>query len=268
MVITQLLLAQSGGSSGDSSGSNPLAAFNDAIRQHPDLFNQPEAYAPVLQATPMLWALGFIVLGAVCVLYGYRWNKLVITALAALAGVWAGLSIGDHFGDQYIVAACLAILLGVLAWPLLRFSVSLFGGVVGAFAGANLFTAFFTGLQSAGYTIDGQVAQLREMPYIGAFIGLIVVGMLAFMAFRAVMILLTTVVGASLLISGALAALMSNQNWSASITQGMSDKPLIVPVVVAVTAIIGAAVQLSGGIKGLAAQANKADPKAAKPAKA
>lgn len=271
MSTLSLVLAQAGDSDAMSgAGTNPLAAFNQAIREHPDLLNHPEHYGPLLTGMPLLWPLVFMIVGALCVVYGYRSHKVVITVLASLAGVWAGLSMGESLGDPTITAICAALLFGVLSWPLLKFKVALFGGLCGAFAGANLFTTIGLVLERSGGQLPGGLDQLKNSPYLGAFVGLIIVGMLAFLAFRAVVILLTTVLGATLLVSGGLAVLMSRDAaWASSLQEGMNSKPLMVPVVVAVIAAIGSTVQLSGGLGGLKAIADRADPKKkAAPAKA
>lgn len=269
MTILLNLLAQSDSPEKFAGvGENPLTGFNVAIRQHPDLLGQPDALAPILSDMPLVWAMVFVVIGALCVIYGYRSHKLVITVIAGLMGVWLGLSSGEHLGDATITAVSAAVLFAVLAWPLLKFSVAIFGGLCGAFAGANLFTLIFNAAERANYQIPAELEHVRDTPYIGAFVGLVVMSMLAFIAFRSVVILFTSVLGASLLVSGVLGMLMYNDSWTASISAGMSEKPLITPLVVTVIATIGAAVQLSGGVKGLAVMANKADPKAPQPKKA
>jgi len=262
MSMLSLVLAQSGESDPLSgAGTNPLAGFNQALRDHPDLLNRPEEYGSILANMPLLWALVFTVVGALCVVYGYRSHKIVITVIAALAGVWAGLSMGESLGDPTISAVCAALLFAVLAWPLLKFSVALFGGLCGAFAGANFFTTIGLALERANYQIPGGVDAIKNSPYLGAFVGLVVVGMMAFLAFRAVVILFTTILGATLLVSGGLATLMSHQAWASSLQEGMSSKPLMVPVVVTVISVIGTTIQLSGGIGGLKTLADNADPK-------
>lgn len=271
MSTLSLVLAQAGETDKLSgAGANPLAGFNQALRDHPDLLNRPEHYTPLLADMPLLWALVFVIVGALCVVYGYRSHKIVITVIAALAGVWAGLSMGETLGDPTITAVCAALLFGVLSWPLLKFQVALFGGLCGAFAGANLFTTIGLAMEKSNTQIPGGVEAIKNSPYLGAFVGLVVIGMMAFLAFRAVVILFTTILGATLLVSGGLAALMSHDAWATSLQEGMNSKPLMVPVVVTVISVIGTTVQLSGGVGGLKTIADRADPKAKKgaPAKA
>ncbi len=224
---------------------NPISLINERLRTNLDVLNHPDAMTEIVRQINLVWALIFIILGGLSVLNGYRWHKGIIIVLAALSGIWAGMALGAQVGDVMIAAACLSVLFAIIAWPLLRYSVAVFGGLAGAFAGANLWTAI--GLQS-------------ELHYMGAMIGLIAVGMLAFMAFRAVVVLLTTVGGASLLVFGGLSAMMYIDSWENALANSLQSKPLILPLIVACAAGIGAVIQVGGGLKGLNEQADKADP--------
>lgn len=245
MLRLDLVLAQAA----QPSSASPIGVINDRLRSNLDVLNHPEALTDILRQINLVWAVIFIIVGGLSVLNGYRWHKGIIVVLAALSGIWAGMALGNQVGDAMIAAACLSVLFAIVAWPLLRYSVALFGGLAGAFAGANLWTVL-------GFSSD--------MHQMGALIGLVVVGMLAFMAFRAVVVLLTTVGGASLLVFGVLAAMMLIDSWESMLTNGLANKPRIVPLVVASAAGIGAVIQIGGGVKGLNEKADKADPVKAK----
>src|SRR5215210_6027674 len=76
-------------------GPNPIRLINESLRQNIDLLNHPDALEKVLGQVNIVWAVIFIIVGAMCVLNGYRWHKAVILMLAALAGIWAGMVLGD-----------------------------------------------------------------------------------------------------------------------------------------------------------------------------
>lgn len=238
-----------GGAGGGAVPDNPVPLFDSALRRNLDLLNHPEELQRIFTQLNMVWAVIFIIVGGLCVLNGYRWHKVVMVLLAGMGGVWAGTLLGQHVGSVTIAATCLALLFAVLAWPLLKYVVALFGGLAGAFAGANLWTA---------------IGQPPDMHYVGALVGLIVVGMLAFMTFRVVVIVLTSVGGASLLVFGVMAAMMHVQSWRGGISDAITTNTLIVPMIVASAAALGAVFQLGGGFKGLAACAEKADTSKAK----
>jgi len=137
----------------------------------------------------------------------------------------------------------------VLAWPLMRYSAALFGGLAGAFAGANIWTA-------AGAD--------PSLHHFGAIIGLVVIGMLAFLTFRSVVIVLTSVGGAVLFVLGAMALLVHISSFRNGLLNGIADNPMIIPVVAGCAALIGAVIQFGGGFKGLSEMADKADGKQGK----
>ncbi len=230
-------------------GENAIGVLNEVLRTQLDVLNHPAALSEMVLQINVVWAAIFVTIGFLCVIHGYKWHKTVILALAGMLGVWAGLTIGQRIGETTVVAACMSVLFVVLSWPLLKYSVALFGGLAGAFLGANLWTAL-------GYPADDH--------HYGALIGLVVAGMLAFTAFRTVVIALTTVGGATLLTVGGLAALLQVEGWRQPLIDGMAAKPLLIPVVAAVVAATGAVIQAGGGFSGMNACANRADPKARK----
>jgi len=248
-LLTALPLAQTSPDAGSAAplpdpGPSPLAIFSDSSIRRADLLNHPEKLAQVLTDLNIVWAVIFMVLGGICVFNGYRWHKLVIVLLAGLGGVWAGVEFGGTIGAQTIVATSLGLLAAMLAWPLLRYAASLFGGLAGAFAGANIWTA---------------IGQPPEQHYVGAIVGLIIVGMLAFLAFRGVVVILTTVGGATLLTLGSISAMIEVQAWRGAVVNSMTEHPVVVPFVVGSVAVIGAVLQIGGGLKGLNSLANSAN---------
>jgi len=246
------LLAQTGADpSLADTGPNPIGLFDAAVRRNLDVLNHPETLADVLTQINIVWAGIFVVIGGMCVLHGYRWHKILLIVLAGLLGVWAGVTVGEHVGTPEIASACLGGLFAVLAWPLLRYAVALFGGLAGAFAGANVWTA---------------LGHDPSLHYMGALLGLVIVGMLAFMTYRPVVIILTTIGGASLLVFGAIAAMLHVEGWRGGMLEAMQANTLLIPIVVASAAAFGAVFQFGGGMKGMNEMANKADKSKAKAA--
>ena len=252
-----VLLAQAEGGSSDgalpSSGENPFGLLKGSLRENLDILARPDALTGLLGRIEIVWAVIFIVVGGLCILHGYRWHKVMIVLLAALAGVWTGMLVGDRVGSEEIAAICLAVLFAMLAWPLMRYAVALFGGIAGAFAGANVWTA---------------IGQDPAQHWMGALVGLIIVGMMAFMTFRMVVVVLTTIGGATLLGLGAGASLLQVEGWRQGILDSLNTHPLIFPILVGSAAFLGAVYQFGGGVKGLNERANTADPQKAAKAKA
>lgn len=250
-----LLLAQDAATGAEYTGAteNPLRLLADAVSSNLDVMTRPESLASVVTGMHIIWGVICVLIGAACVVNGYKWHKLVIVLLAGLAGVWVGSIVGDSMGDATVVTICLTVLFGVLAWPMLRYAVALFGGLAGAFVGANLWTA---------------IADNPDQHRIGALLGLVAAGLLAFLAFRAVVVLMTAIGGASLLIFGGLATLYHVEAWQGGIMNTINNHRLVIPLIAASVAAIGAVVQFSGGFKGMNELANKADPARASAKKA
>lgn len=228
----------------EESGPNPVALINSRLWQNLDVLNHPGALEDILTRISLVWGAIFLIVGGLSLLNGYRWHKVVIVILAALAGVWAGTALGERLGSPAVIAACLSVLLAVVAWPCLKYAVAIFGGIAGAFAGANLWTAI------------GFDPGMHEM---GAVIGLITVGMLAFLAFRPVVIILTVVGGATLLVFGGVSALLHMPAFDDATITAIQRNPLMVPVIAGSAAAVGAVVQSVGGWQGLKQSADRAE---------
>jgi hypothetical protein len=230
-------------------GESPVTVVGNALQGKLDVLAHPDTLQRIISEINIVWASIFVIVGILCVLHGYRWHKILLVMLAAMMGVRAGTLLGDRVGSVEIASICLAVLAAVVAWPLMRYAVAIFGGLAGAFAGANAWTAM-------GYPPDDH--------HLGAIIGLIVIGMAAFMAFRLVVVLLTTIGGATLLVCGALAAMTQVESWRGGILNSLDDNPLIVPMVAASAAAFGIVFQIGGGLKGMSERADRADPTKAK----
>jgi len=243
----QYLLAQA-----DGDVANPtLLELARTMRGQLDILCHPDTFAQPLTDLHLIWAAVFVFLGGLCVLNGYRWNKTLVVLLAALGGIVAGLAIGPRLGTHAAVTGGAAgALIAVLALPLMRYTASILAGLAGAFLGANAWTA---------------VTQDPAQHLFGAVIGLIVFGMLAFLAFRVAIMAFTSILGAVLLTTGVLAALLKVDDMRSGLVEALNDSPRILPILVGVIAVIGFVLQQTGGFKGLTDAADKADPTKAKP---
>lgn len=256
MIGAQFLLAQdSSASSGAVDFANPtIVQLAESLRGNIDLLSQPDRVVEPLTQLNLIWSAVFVFIGSMCVLNGYRWHKTLIVALAAIGGVTAGLAVGPQVeAHGALTGAAGGALIAVLALPLMRYTAALLAGLAGAFAGANIWT-----------TVTGDTSQ----HLFGSVIGLIVLGMLAFVAFRMVIISFTSILGAVLLTSGVLSALLKIDGMRDGLIESLNESPRILPIITGVVAVIGFVLQQSGGFKGLNEAANKADPAKAKAAAA
>ena len=253
MIGAQILLAQESDPAVDF--ANPsIVKLAESLRGQLDLLSQPQEVIEPLTELNMLWSVVFIFIGGLCVLNGYRWHKTLVVMLAAMGGVTAGLALGPEVGAHgALTGAAGGALVAVLALPLMRYTVALLAGLAGAFVGANLWTS---------------VTQDSSQHMFGSVVGLIVLGMLAFVAFRMVIIAFTSILGAVLLTTGVLSALLKVDTMHEGLVESLNESPRILPIITGVVAVIGFTMQQSGGFKGMNEAANKPSAGGAKPAQA
>ncbi len=199
---------------------------------------KPGQLLPILQNLMTVWAVVFIVIGLLCMFNGYRFYKVATVAMALLAGMFAGYWLGVQIRAPFIIAGCCGVLFAVLAWPLMKYAVAVFGGLAGAFVGANLWSGFAHAL-----SVGAQVEIPQNTYWIGALVGLIVCGMLAFILFKLSIVLFTSVTGSTLAVMGVLALLMSIGSWREPIINRLQENNVLIPLLVFVPALIALILQ-------------------------
>lgn len=209
-----------------------------AMFSRPDTLAQPEALVEHLQSLSVVWAVVFLIVGLLCMLNGYRFYRIATVAIALLIGLFTGYWLGQQIQAPFIVAGCTGLLLGALAFPLMKFAVAIFGGITGAFIGANLWAGIASALNRA---VDTEIPV--NAYWIGALVGLMLCGMLAFILFKLSVVLFTSVSGATVAVLGGLALLLSFDPWYETIKSGLTASQLVVPLLVFVPAVIGLILQ-------------------------
>jgi hypothetical protein len=215
-----------------AAGAETAGGFNVVERafQRLDILNHPDELLNSLGQMPFIAASVVTVVGALCVLNGYRWHKWVIVALAFLCGLGLGHLLSAQFGRSAIVAIALGLLCAIIATPMLKIAVAIFGGLTGAFIGANAWTAF-----------NG----LEGMHWAGAAMGFILLAMASLVFFRLVIVLFTSVGGAAMVVFGAITLLMHVEAWEPAVRQSLSQNHLLIPLLLTVAAVGGFVLQES-----------------------
>ncbi len=234
MLNNVLMLAQDGKSS-------PMEAFSGTVARL-DLLNRPDELLTALSGMHIVWASVLVVVGALCVLNGYRWHKWVIVICAFLMGLVLGKLLSQQMGQSRIVMAAIGLLFAVAATPFLRFAVAIFGGLTGAFIGANAWSAFSD-------SPDSHLA--------GAAMGFIAMGMAAFLMYRLVIVLFTSIGGGAMAVLGILTLMLHVPTWETAIRSSLEANNMLLPLLVTVTAVTGLVLQHSS-IKGADAEAEEA----------
>ena len=213
-----------------SASESGLAAFRSIIERM-DILNRPAELLEALSQIPLVLASVVVVVGILCVLNGYRWHKWVIVALAFLAGIGLGNLLSEFVGKSAIIAVALGALCAIIATPLLKITVAVFGGITGAFIGANIWSA-----------MHGAEA---NMHWAGAMMGFIILAMASLILFRLVIVLFTSVGGAAMVVLGGITLLMHVPAWEEPVKQSLVGNPMIVPLLLIVAAVAGFVLQQS-----------------------
>ena len=194
-----------------------------------------------------LASIMFLICGVVYLAHGWKIFKVLVIINAGFVGVWAGAYLGAMYGESHgvpymvlIGGATGAVLLAALAWPLMKYAVSLMGGLAGSFLGYGLWHYLATILDKPN---------LNQHAWAGALMGLFVLGMLAFIIFQLTVIIFTCVQGAVMTVAGLLAMVLKYQPTSEGLQDHLIDNPHLLPLLVAVPAVVGFAIQYTAAAK-------------------
>jgi hypothetical protein len=247
MLTTLTMLAVTRGAEADPAGFEGVGQVFASM----DTLAHPDRLVPALQQMSVIWALIFVIAGLVAMINGFKLYKWVTVVLALALGVFGGYFIGKSLEAEYVVAGCLGVLLAVCCWPLMKFAVAVMGGIVGAFLGANLWGA-------AGALINdpSTKAHVAATSWVGGLMGLIILGMLAFLLFKLTVVIFTSVSGATLAMLGTLALLVRIQGFREAIPNWYGPHKvnvIVLPLLAFVPAIIGLVLQHHAHGKGGAA---------------
>jgi len=223
-------LAQDDGTASTGAELTMRERVNEAMGMM-DILHHPNELLDMLAGTPFIWASVSITVGVLCVLNGYRWHRWVVVVLAFCLGWVIGSALHRQFGDTQIVSIAIASLLAIIATPMLKIAVALFGGLTGAFVGANAWTAF--------------AATPSDATWAGAAMGFIALAMASFIFFRLVIVMFTSIGGAAMVVCGLITLLLQNESWEPAVRDSLSSHHLLLPLLVTVAAVGGMVVQTS-----------------------
>lgn len=207
-----------------------------AVFSRGDTLAHPEGLVEALAKLHEVWAVVFIVAGLTSMLNGYKFYKIVVIVLAMGIGTFSGYYLGKQIESPYVVAGCLGLLFAIGCWPLMQYAVAMMGGLAGAFIGAN-------GWSALARLLDAGNKTTADNYWIGALIGLIVFGMLAFILFKLSVVMFTSVSGATIAVLGAVTLLLQVPTWKQPIADSLSAHAVIMPLLVLVPAVIGLIMQ-------------------------
>jgi len=171
----------------------------------------------------------FICFGVVCLLYGWRIFKVLVTLCFALIGLFAGLLLNDKLvgGNGIWLGLMGMVMMSVLSIPLMRWGVSALGAVAGGILSGGIWYAF-------------------ELPenyiWAGALAGLIAGGMISFIVFKLAVVLFTSFEGGTLIVIAVLAILHTYFDPQ-QVRDLVFDHNWFLPVALIVPTLVGIVVQ-------------------------
>ena len=208
-----------------------------------DVFRSQDSFLASLNSLSIFPALLLAASGVVYLLYGWK----VFKGLVIFNALFLGALLGAHLGsllrnpDMPIYAAIGGgALMAMLAWPTMKYAVCLMGGLAGSLLGFGIW------VYAAHAT--NNVESIRYA-WAGAVLGLVVLGLLAFIVFRVTVISWTSFQGAVMVLAGSLALLLKHQQFHESIYRTFSGNVHLLPLLVAVPAGIGFIFQDASAIK-------------------
>jgi hypothetical protein len=180
-----------------------------------------------------------LVAGFVYMLWGWKIFKVLVTVNLAVVGYLLGSTLAaalisahpsahDPHWPQYgglIGAGVLAI----LAWPLMKFAVSLMGAAGGAFGGYQLWH----------YLCSLHKPEWVQYSWAGGLIGGLLMGALTFVLFRAIIMFFTSLQGAVLAVAGGVSLALNAESWRDTVRDHLLHDRHLWPLLVIVPTVAG-----------------------------
>jgi len=191
-----------------------------------------------LEGLDPLQAVVLLAVGLLYMLAGWKVFKVLVIINAALLGLAVGHVLGNMASPPgnlpTITAVAGALLLGVLAWPLMKYAVSVMGALIGAFLGFFLwrYLAEVLGQQPLG-----------QYAWAGGLLGLITLGMLAFVILRLAVIVFTAFQGVLMSLSAVLALLLRYEPYRLDVENEIINNIHMMPFLLAVPTLIAVVIQ-------------------------
>lgn len=175
--------------------------------------------------------------GLVFLLLGYQTFRLLVIANAAFFGGLGGALLANRYAGKDMVLFGMLVgglLSAVLALPLIRHTVAAVGAWVGGLLGYRLWPWAMVYLKRV---------DLLGYSWVGAVIGMVVLGVICFVAFRALIMIVTATEGGLLTSAGASAVCFRITFLHDPARHALTTWRFLLPTVIAVLTVVGFALQ-------------------------
>jgi hypothetical protein len=175
-------------------------------------------------------ALTFISFGVVCLFYGWRIFKILVTICFGLVGLGVGVYLNDLLvgGNVVWLAMFSVVVFAIFSIPLMRWGVTALGALSGGILTAGLWLAL--GLP-------------EQYVWAGGLVGLIAGGMISFIVFKIAVILFTSLGGSTLTATGILAVMYGYMVDRQRLEKLVFEYPWFLPTMVLAPMAVGVFLQ-------------------------
>ena len=169
-------------------------------------------------------AVLLILSGIVFMLFGYSIFKVLVTLNAAVLGGYVGMMLGERTGVEIPAAIVGGLLAATAAWPTMKYSVAIMGGLFGAVLGVTLW----------------RLANLDpNFGWSGGMTGMVFFGLLSFLLFRECIITYTSLQGSVMLVFGILSLVFKYQQVGDPLSHHFEIKPFLLPMAIFIPTLCG-----------------------------
>jgi hypothetical protein len=169
-------------------------------------------------------AVILILAGIVYLLFGYSIFKVLVTLNAAVLGGYAGTLLGEKNGVEVPAAIVGGLLAATAAWPTMKYSVAIMGGLFGAVLGVTIW----------------RLSNLDpSFGWSGGMTGMVLCGLMSLLLFRECIMTYTSLQGAVMLVLGILALCFKYDSVGGSLETHLKLKPFLLPMTIFVPTLIG-----------------------------
>ena len=174
----------------------------------------------------LIEALTFISFGVVCLFYGWRVFKILVTISFALIGLFVGLYLNKTLigGNAVWLGIICMVLFAVFSIPFMRWGVSILGAAAGGILAGGVWYAF---------------KLLEQYIWAGALVGIIAGGMISFIIFKIAVMLFTSFGGSVLVVVGVLAIMYDYMATTVDVKQLIYTQKWFLPIALLVPMAVG-----------------------------
>ena len=200
-------------------------------------------YVNCLTGMHLAVAIIMFTCGLVYLLHGWKVFKMLVVVNSALLGGFVGSHVGGILGGgntSVFAGVAGSLLCAVLALPLMSLAISLMGGLAGAFLGCGVWIYV---AEAAGKPAMAQHA------WAGGLIGLVTLGLLAFVLLQAIVMVFTSLQGALMTVSGVMAVLLRIPPLRAGLYSRLAGNTHLLVLLIGTPAIIGLGCQYAAIVR-------------------